>query len=132
MTAVAGGFELDQLLAACADVAKRTQQQEAVEEPEQQQQQQSQQGLGAAQGEDSDDGDALYADLLPQPTGTTTMAQQDIPLCNATPSACSTPCCLLCRHRRWWRGRQRAGAAATGADPAGGAPLVPKLCLSPA
>lgn len=69
MTAAGGGFELDQLLAACADLAKRTQQQKAVEESKQQQQQ-IQQGLSAAQEEDSDDGDALYADLL-QPTGTT-------------------------------------------------------------
>lgn len=128
MTAVAGGFELDQLLAACADLAKRNRRQEAVEESDPQQQQ-VQKGLSAAQEEDSDDGDALYADLL-QPTGKT-MAQQDIPFCTATPSACSVLCCLLCRHW-WWRGRQRAGAAATGADPAGGGPLAPKPCLSPA
>jgi hypothetical protein len=73
MTAVGGGFELDQLLAACADLAKRTQQQEEAEEASEQQQQEqhrAEQGLGATPEEDSDDGDALYADLL-QPTGIT-------------------------------------------------------------
>lgn len=63
----AAGFQLDQLLAACADLAKRTQQ----EESEQTQQQcQAEQGLEAL-AEDSDDGDDLYADLQ-QPLGAVT------------------------------------------------------------
>jgi hypothetical protein len=68
----AAGFQLDQLLAACADLAKGTQQDESKQQLQQcQAKHQGLEALCLPVAEDSDDGVDLYADLQ-QPEGATT------------------------------------------------------------
>jgi hypothetical protein len=125
---MAAGFQLDQLLAACADLAKRTQQEEVEQQQQQQLQQcQAEQSLEAL-AEDSDDGDDLYADLQ-QPEGAiTSRSNQKIKVFAHTSALCAAglalfssqaPCPVVGRRCWWCWGKQCPLTAATRADTAG-------------
>jgi hypothetical protein len=88
----AAGFQLDQLLAACEDFAKRTRQEKS--EQQKLQQCQTEQGLEAL-AEDSDDGDDLYADLQ-QPEGAiTSQLRQEVKMYAHTSALCAAGLALF-------------------------------------
>jgi hypothetical protein len=118
----AAGFQLDQLLAACAQLAQQPNEHENISCEAQQQDQEADEPGAVLEG--SEDADDLYADLQ-QPTGASTSLELALTmhayvvhlllgrlLCITQPH-----CVNQCRCS--WRSKQRARATAAGADTAG-------------